>query len=185
MQLLMSKLRQLKPLVIAMLLTLGVLLIAVSPSVSAQIGGEELPEGVSGDDVYRVSSEMYCAVCEGVPISACPTQTCFRWRQEVANLLGEGYTDTEIKSYFAERYGGEVTGVPIDDDQRNIVLGLPIILALVAGVLVVWQIIRLRPQGLTRAQEAARSAETLAEYDRPVPNNVDRDYLERFFDVTG
>ncbi|NJL93482.1 MAG: hypothetical protein HC915_06990 [Anaerolineae bacterium] len=53
------------------LLFLLVLLLSAGV-VNAQLAGEEVPPGVSEDDVYRVSRQMYCDVCMGVPISELP-----------------------------------------------------------------------------------------------------------------
>jgi hypothetical protein len=55
-----------------------------------------------------------------------------------------------------------------------------VVLTLVAGVLIVWQMRRMKMQGETRALQAARAAGLHQEYDRPVPDNVDPDYLQRF-----
>lgn len=163
-------------------LILAVYLLAVAyvPSVGAQMSGEELPPGVTADEVYAVSSKMYCEVCAGVPLSDCPSVTCRAWRQEIATLLGEGYTADEIKQSFAENYGGAVTGVPLKDSDRNLGFGLPAALILGAGLLIVGRLWMLRQKGETRALQAARAAGLNPDYDRPVPDNVDAEYLERF-----
>jgi len=161
-------------------LVIVVVILTGANSVRAQLGGEELPEGVSGSEVYRVTSEMYCEVCQGVPISSCPSATCRAWRQEVANMLGQGYTDEQIYQRFAELYGDEVTGVPIQGDDRNLALGLPAFLAAIIGVLIAWQVWRLQGRSATGAQQAAAAAGVRMGYTRPVPDNVDPEYLERF-----
>lgn len=155
-------------------------LLMIPLSASAQLGGEELPEGVSGDDVYRVSSQMYCDVCAGVPISSCPSVTCRAWRQEIANLLGQGMSDQDIMEFFAVRYGDDVTGVPVQGSERNLALLVPIVATLIVGTLIVWRLWHLREKGDNRARQAAQAAGLLQEYDRPVPDNVDHLYLERF-----
>jgi cytochrome c-type biogenesis protein CcmH/NrfF len=109
--------------------------------------------------------------------------TCGRWRQEIANLLGQGYSDDQIFTYFAERYGDDVTGIPLNGEQRNLALLFPIILTLVAGILIVWQVRRLKMQEETRALQAARVAGLREDYDRPVPDNVDPTYLQRFLNL--
>lgn len=158
------------------------LIVGVMPA-SAQVGGEELPEGVTGDDVYRVSSKLYCDVCEGVPVSACPSPTCAAWRQEIATLLGEGKADQEIMAYFAQNYGDDVTGIPLEGTQRYLALLVPLMVALLLGGMVAWQLGRMRQRGLTRAQSAAQSAGLQSGYQRPVPDNVDPAYLERFLSL--
>jgi len=166
-----------------LILLLSILLMAFPAYSTAQLGGEEIPEGVSGDDVYRVSSELYCDVCAGVPISSCPSVTCKAWREEIATLLGDGYSDDEIKEYFSVRYGGEVTGVPLESADRNLALGLPLVITLIIGVVIVFQVWRLSNQTQSRAYQAAQSAGLMADYDRPVPNNVDPIYLKRFMEM--
>jgi cytochrome c-type biogenesis protein CcmH/NrfF len=166
-----------------MRLTLLILVLAVmlAPlTVYAQLGGEDLPAGVTGDDVYRVSSKMYCDVCAGVPVSACASPTCAAWRQEVAMMLGEGFTDDEILQEFAVLYGDEISGVPLGGSDRTIALALPALLAALTAVVIVWQVLQLRQRGSSRAQVAAAEAGLNADFERPVPDNVDPDYLERF-----
>jgi len=163
-------------------LSLLVLLVglAVVPTVGAQLGGEELPPGVTHDDVYAVADQMYCDVCEGIPLSSCTSVTCAAWRQEIANLLGQGQTADEIQQYFAERYGNEVTGVPISESQRNIAFGLPALLAVVLAVFVGWQLLRYQQSKNNNALDVARRAGLDSAYDRPVPDNVDPQGLSAF-----
>lgn len=166
-----------------LLLVLVITLLMAAPLAQAQLGGEDIPEGVTHDEVYAVASEMYCDVCAGVPLSACASVTCRAWRQEIANLLGEGWTHDEIYTYFAERYGADVTGVPLQDNERGLAVGLPLILTLVLGVIVVWQVWRIQQHNDTRAHQAARAAGLDENYSRPVPNNVDQDGLRSFLDL--
>lgn len=165
-------------------LLLIALMLVLVPSASAQLGGEDLPPGVSQDDIYRVSSQMYCEVCEGVAVSNCPSPTCRAWRQEIAELMGEGLTDEEIMETFATLYGDEISGVPIDGSERNFALYLPIALIVVAGVAVLWKVWDVRGRGDSRAMEAAKSAGLHEKYDRPVPDNVASEaYLEKFLEL--
>lgn len=170
----------LKVSVLILLLAVMLAPLAVANVTVAQLGGEDLPEGVTGDDVYRVSSKMYCDVCAGVPVSACASPTCAAWRQEVANLLGQGYTDEEIMQEFAVLYGDEISGVPLGGSDRTIALLLPALLALGVAVVIVWQVLAVRQRGSSRAQAAADAAGLHEDFERPVPDNVDPEYLERF-----
>ncbi|MBZ0308793.1 MAG: cytochrome c-type biogenesis protein CcmH [Anaerolineae bacterium] len=159
---------------------IALFLLSFIPAVSAQMSGEELPPGVTAEDVYQVSNKMYCEVCAGVPLSDCPSVTCRAWRQEIARLLGEGYSDSDIKSYFAENYGSAVTGVPLKTEDRNIGLGLPALVIVLAGIVIGWRMLRLYQRGETRALQAARAAGLRSDYDRPVPDNVDSEALQQF-----
>jgi cytochrome c-type biogenesis protein CcmH/NrfF len=168
---------------LALILIVG--LIGVS-TVQAQMGGEDLPPGVEADDVYRVSREMYCDVCQGVPVSDCPSPTCAAWRQEIAVLLGEGYTDDQIMERFAVQYGDKISGVPITGKERGIdlrliALGLPALLVLLLGAGVLWKVLGLQASpDENRAWLAAQAAGLNPNYDRPVPDNVDPRYVDRF-----
>jgi len=169
---------------LALLLILAILILP-SRTIQAQMGGEELPPGVTGDDVYRVSRQMYCDVCAGVPISDCPSPTCMAWRQEVAVMLGQGYEDQEILERFAELYGSKISGVPIQNRDRTMALGLPALLIALFGGVVIWQVYRLRQRGESRAHQAARTAGQHQSYTRPVPDNVEQEALERFLKLVG
>jgi cytochrome c-type biogenesis protein CcmH len=160
-----------------LVLCLGIMSLLMVAPVAAQ-GGEDYPEGVDPTEVYRISRSMYCDVCEGVPLSDCPSDQCIAWREEIGQLLAEGQNESEIRQHFASRYGEKVSGVPLDEENRLFVFVIPAALSvLVIGVLG-WQIWRWQQQTPT-ALQAARGAGSLEGYDRPVPDNVDPAVLAR------
>lgn len=67
---------------------------------------------ISDDDVNRIASQLYCPVCENVPLDECPTAACQQWRDLIRQRLAEGWTDQEIKDYFVAQYGDRVLGEP-------------------------------------------------------------------------
>lgn len=91
--------------------TLAVILIslAVAGTAQAQEGG---PGTVTDDDVNRVAKQLYCPVCENIPLDVCGTQACEQWRQLIREMLAEGRTDQEIKTYFVQQYGDRVLATP-------------------------------------------------------------------------
>ncbi len=149
----------------------------ISGTVLAQ-GGDRYPPGVDPDDVYQIARELRCDVCQGVPLSDCPSEQCRVWREEIADLLFEGRTDDEIMEHFAERYGDKVSGVPLTQSDRTLTYAIPILLVGVAAAGIGWQIYRWKDQE-TRALQVARSAGTRDDFERPVPDNVDPEYLDR------
>lgn len=170
-------LKQTLLLLVLVLCGVGVASFAIVSPAAAQ-GGEDYPEGVDPTDVYHISRSMYCDVCEGVPLSDCPSDQCIAWREEIGQLLAEGQTESEIRQHFAARYGEKVSGVPLDEENRLFVYVVPAVLSmLVIGVLA-WQIVRWQQQTPT-ALQAARGAGSLSGYDRPVPDNVDPAVLNR------
>ena len=64
------------------------------------------------DDVNRVASQLYCPVCENTPLDVCPTQACAQWRSLIRDKMAAGWTDDQIKQYFADQYGVRVLSEP-------------------------------------------------------------------------
>ncbi len=66
----------------------------------------------SDDQVNAVARQLYCPVCENIPLDVCQTQACIQWRDLIRQLLAQGKTPTYIKQYFAANYGDRVLGMP-------------------------------------------------------------------------
>ena len=164
---------------IGCLTVLGVIAIYANNVAHAQ-GGDRYPPGVDADEVYQIARRLYCDVCQGVPLSDCPSDQCRAWREEIAELLGEGRSEDQIREYFADRYGEKVSGVPLKASNRLLTFGIPIGLIFVATLGTGWQVLQWKKREDSRAMHAARRADTLVDDDnRPIPNNVDSNYLNR------
>ncbi|MBI5961778.1 MAG: cytochrome c-type biogenesis protein CcmH [Chloroflexi bacterium] len=146
---------------------------------AAQGGGQEftLPPGVTWDEVNQVAGQMYCDVCEGIPLDECESAACRQWREEIARQLSEGRTENEIIDYFVERYGDEVASIPRRTGDRAIAYLFPAAIVAVLGLLGFAQVRRLRQQGLQPGQVAHRTNERLKA--RPLPDNLDPALFER------
>lgn len=66
----------------------------------------------SDDDVNRIAKQLYCPVCENVPLDECTTEACQQWRGLIRQQLSEGWTEDEILAYFVAQYGDKVLGEP-------------------------------------------------------------------------
>ncbi len=77
--------------------------------VSAQ---ETDPNFPTDDDVNAIAKQLYCPVCENVPLDVCGTQACAQWRELIREKLVEGWTEAEIKEYFSNQYGDRVLSEP-------------------------------------------------------------------------
>jgi cytochrome c-type biogenesis protein CcmH len=66
----------------------------------------------SADEVNAIAKNMFCPVCENTPLDVCGTAACAQWRQQIADLLVQGYTQDEIYTYFAQQYGDRVLAEP-------------------------------------------------------------------------
>lgn len=112
---------------------------------------------VTDDEVNRVAKGMFCPVCENVPLDVCPTQACIQWRADIRERLAAGWTETEIKTYFAEQYGDRVLAVPPPTGLNLLIYLLPP-LTLALGGWGVWRYLsQRRPATPASAPDAAPS----------------------------
>jgi cytochrome c-type biogenesis protein CcmH len=77
--------------------------------VSAQ---ETNPNYPTDDDVNAIAKQLYCPVCENVPLDVCGTQACAQWRELIREKLSEGWSEDQIKEYFSNQYGDRVLAAP-------------------------------------------------------------------------
>lgn len=137
----------------------------------------ELPPGVTWDDINTVARDMYCDVCEGIPLDECESIACRRWRQEIARLLGEGQSKDQIIDYFVARYGDDVAALPRDQQDLWLVFAVPAIIVVLFGVVGGLQVRQLRKKGIQAGVGARRAR--FSESRRPVPDDVDSEVMER------
>jgi cytochrome c-type biogenesis protein CcmH len=78
-------------------------------SASAQ---DSVPSPPSDDEVNAIAKQLYCPVCENVPLDVCGTTACEQWRALIREKLGAGWTEEEIKTYFVTQYGDRVLAEP-------------------------------------------------------------------------
>jgi cytochrome c-type biogenesis protein CcmH len=123
--------------------------------------------GPSDDEVNAIAKQLYCPVCENIPLDVCPTQACAQWRDLIRQKLVEGWSEQQIKNYFVEQYGDRVLGTPPRRGFNWLFYLVPPV-ALVAGVLILIQALRtLRRQPGTRPVVASTpSGEVDDEYIR-------------------
>jgi len=72
----------------AILMTLFLMLAAAS-----LVTAQELPPDQPSDNaVNAIAKQLYCPVCENVPLDVCPTQACAQWRELIREKLSQGWT---------------------------------------------------------------------------------------------
>ena len=86
------------------------------------------------NDVNAVASQLFCPVCENTPLDVCPTAACHDWRELIRAKLAEGWTEKQIKDYFAEQYGARVLAEPPFSGLNLLVYIIPPAL-IIAGAL--------------------------------------------------
>ena len=116
----------------------------------------------SADDVNRVARQMYCPVCENIPLDVCPTTACEKWRETIREKLAAGWTDQQIMDYFVAQYGERVLANP-SGRGFNIFLWVIPPVALVGGAVFLWLFFR------RAARPAAPLAMPQAPAEPPAP----------------
>jgi cytochrome c-type biogenesis protein CcmH len=76
-----------------------------------QVQAQE-PTPIPDDLVNQVAKDMYCPVCENVPLDVCPTKACAQWRELIREKLALGWSKDQIETFFADQYGEKVLAVP-------------------------------------------------------------------------
>jgi cytochrome c-type biogenesis protein CcmH len=89
----------------------------------------------SDDEVNAIAKQLYCPVCENIPLDVCPTTACAQWRELIRQKLADGWTEQQIKDYFVQQYGDRVLGIPPVKGINWLVYLIPP-LAILAGVYV-------------------------------------------------
>ncbi len=54
----------------------------------------------SDDQVNRIAKQLYCPVCENIPLDVCPTTACTSQHELIREKLADGWTEQQIKDYF-------------------------------------------------------------------------------------
>ena len=117
------------------LLVFGVLLAGTQPAAA-----QDPQPTPSDNEVNRVDKQLYCPVCENIPLDVCPTQACAEWRELIRLRLSEGWTAQQIKDYFAAQYGDRVLAEPPRRGLNWLVYLLPPVFFMV-GAVIVWRVL--------------------------------------------
>ena len=119
-------------------LVLALLVIALLPLSNSYAQGTPT---VSDDQVNQVASQMYCPVCENVPLDVCPTKACAQWRELIREKIASGWSTQQIMDYFVAQYGDQVLGVPPQRGLNWLIYVFPPLM-LVAIIFVVVRVVR-------------------------------------------
>ncbi len=156
------------------LLALSWSLLAAVPGVLA---AEPTPTPVITDDmVNAVAKQLYCPVCENIPLDVCGTQACAQWRELIREKLQQGWTEDQIKAYFVQQYGERVLATPPPKGFNLLVYVLPPV-AILAGIFILYRALQAWQQGSpepTASPPASPTAEEEDEYLRQVEEALKR-----------
>lgn len=120
-------------------LILGLIISSLSfRAVQAQ---EATPSGPTDDQINAIAKQLYCPVCENIPLDVCPTQACAQWRALIGEKLSQGWTEDEIKTYFVNQYGDRVLASPPARGLNWLVYVIPPVM-FIAGVYILYRAMR-------------------------------------------
>lgn len=113
------------------LLTLTLVLVASGLFTAVAFAQDTTP---TDDEVNAIAKQLYCPVCEIIPLDVCPTEACRQWRELIRQQLAEGKTEQEIKDYFVANDGARVLSEPPRTGFNWLVYIIPPVLILVGAV---------------------------------------------------
>jgi len=90
---------------------------------------------ITDDQVNAIAKELYCPVCENVPLDVCGTQACEQWRELIRQKLAEGWSAAQIKQYFVDQYGDRVLATPPVRGFNWLIYVLPPLMILAGGII--------------------------------------------------
>lgn len=90
-----------------------ILILIIGFSMATIVTAQETDSGtISDDQVNAIAKQLYCPVCENIPLDVCGTQACAQWRELIREKLAQDWTEDEIKEYFVLQYGDRVLAEP-------------------------------------------------------------------------
>jgi cytochrome c-type biogenesis protein CcmH len=119
------------------LATLLTLLLALLLA-GAAFAQDTQPPAPSDDQVNAIAKQLYCPVCENIPLDVCGTQACEQWRELIREKLSLGWSEAQIKQYFVDQYGDRVLATPPARGLNWLVYLVPPV-AIVAGFYILYR----------------------------------------------
>lgn len=107
----------------------------------AAVAQDVEPPAPSDDQVNAIAKQLYCPVCENVPLDVCPTTACAQWRALIREKLADGWSESQIKDYFVQQYGDRVLATPPARGINWLVYIVPPA-AIVAGAFILFSALR-------------------------------------------
>lgn len=109
--------------------------------VTPALAQEQTPQSPTDDQVNAIAKQLYCPVCENIPLDVCPTQACAQWRDLIREKLSAGWTEDQIKDYFVDQYGDRVLATPPASGLNWLVYIIPPV-AIIGGIYILYRALR-------------------------------------------
>ena len=112
------------------------------------------------DEVNAIAKQLYCPVCENVPLDVCGTQACAQWRATIREKLAAGWNEEQIKHYFSDQYGVRVLAQPPTQGFNALFWALPPVAFLAGAFFVLRFVHNIRHERPADGQPPSRHTET-------------------------
>lgn len=132
----------------------------------------------SDDEVNAIAKQLYCPVCENVPLDVCPTQACEQWRETIREKLALGWSEDQIKTFFVDQYGDRVLATPPARGLNWIVYLLPP-LAVAIGLVALVSVVRSWRSAAERPPAMGDSGQTQLSPDDPYLAQLEEELKRR------
>lgn len=135
---------------------------------AAQQGGAP-----TDDEVNAIAKQLYCPVCENIPLDVCPTQACAQWRDLIRQKLAEGKGEVEIKAFFVAQYGDRVLATPPARGLNWLVYIVPPV-AILFSVFILYRALRSWVKPLPPAPQTTSPTSQEDEYIRRLEEELEK-----------
>jgi cytochrome c-type biogenesis protein CcmH len=127
---------------------------------------------VSDDEVNQVAKNLYCPVCENIPLDVCPTPACAQWRELIREKLSLGWSKEQIENYLVEQYGDQVLAIPPKSGLNWLIYALPPLI-IIGGLVVVVNSIRRGKKSALHSMASVQPDQDLE--TKPYLQQIERD----------
>lgn len=124
-------------------------------------------------------NELRCPKCQNQNLAGSDSALALDLRQKVYEQLKAGQNSGEIRQYMVDRYGDFVTYNPPLKSQTLLLWGLPWLLILVAGVLILWRRSKRPKTTVTLSEEEQRRLNEILTEDDTVTSVEFDDHREK------
>jgi cytochrome c-type biogenesis protein CcmH len=138
--------------------------------------GPILAQAPSADEINQIARQLNCPTCAGLNLEDCNTQTCFQWREQIGDLLAQGYTEQQVLDWYVERYGEHVLQEPARRGVALYVWLLPVVVVLAGGI---WVGFLLKNWSAGKQAQPITVTASSDSTDRPSAAEVHDEYLHQ------
>lgn len=94
--------------------------------------------------INKISKNIRCLICQGQSVYDSQSDFALSMKLVIDQKINDGYSENEIYDYLKNQYGEWITYDPEFNKKTFILWGLPILLFLIGGVIVVRKLIVLK-----------------------------------------